>query len=59
LGNPEKMANHGKKKANNNFIVTTKTANYAAKSANCRIIGHPYSSFPRPFSVVSDRNSAI
>ena len=38
--------------------VTTKSANCAAKTANCRIVTHPYSSFPRPFSVVFDRLSA-
>jgi hypothetical protein len=28
--------------------VTTKTANCAAKTANCRIVAHPYSSFQSP-----------
>ena len=42
-----------------NYKVTTNSANCAAKTANCRIVAHPYLSLPRPFMVVFDRISAI
>ena len=45
----ESLGDHQRISSGFKCKVTTKSANCAAKTANCRIVTHPCSSLPRPF----------